>query len=154
MTTIELSWSEVSHAAWIGACRRIVALRRGRSEPAGAARDPWTIDIEGACAEMAVAKVQDRYWFALADRTSTLPGDAGTLQVRHTPRADGKLIIRPADSPGAVFVLVTGTAPRFTIAGSIKCADARRDEWWQAPNDRPGAWFVPQSALAPLEPSL
>jgi hypothetical protein len=149
-TTVVLSWAEVSLGSWIGVRRRITAMARARSEPAGTARDVWSIDVEGACAEMAVARHMGSYWHALADAVSTLPGDCGALQIRHTARPDGRLIIRPNDNPEAVYVLVTGCAPRFTIVGSLKGSDARRAEWWEAPNDRPGCWFAPQSALSPL----
>ena len=145
-----LSQSELGLCSYVGTYRRRMAIHRKRSEPAGSVADPWGVDIEGACAEYVVARVKGVFWNALSDGDISALPDAGDLQIRHTPRLDGCLILRPKDSTEATFILVVGVAPEFRIVGQIRGSEARRDEFWQAPNNRPGAWFVPQSALSPI----
>ena len=53
---IKLDPSEMMFAVMGGAMRRIQALQRGRVDKYGTVQYPWQADIEGAMAEMAVAK--------------------------------------------------------------------------------------------------
>jgi site-specific recombinase XerD len=148
MTTIKLMWMEVFHGACVGAMRRIDALKKRRTmyfEPS----DPWGTDIEGACAEMAVAKTLGRYWHAIVSDPNGLPGDAGTYQVRSTVHDSGQLVVYEHDDAAAIFVLVTGRVPVFTIRGWLRGGLARRAEWWREKAKVP-AYFVPQQELRPM----
>lgn len=145
MTTIRLDWHEVFHAASGGVLRRIQALKNDkptRFEP----RDPWGTDIEGACAEMAVAKTLGRYWHAIVNNPNGLPGDAGVYQVRSTTHESGQLVVYEHDDAAAIFVLVTGRVPVFTVRGWLRGGLARRAEWWREKAKVP-AYFVPQQEL-------
>jgi hypothetical protein len=55
--TVSLTAAELFQAAFVGAFRRIDSISQSRTPTAGApAEDAWTVDIEGACAELAFAK--------------------------------------------------------------------------------------------------
>ena len=146
---VRLSKSEMFTAGVIGLFRRLESLGRDKhGSQAG-----WEDEIEGACAEKAVAKLLDVYYDESVGRFrgSTL-GDVGQLEVRWTGRPDGCLIIRPDDNMSRRFVLVTGNLGAYRVPGWITGRDARRDEWHKAPNGRPPAWFVPQRNLTPFAP--
>lgn len=147
MSTVTLTWAEVASGIHAAGMRRIYNLRNGRQPIYGEPHDPWAADVEGALAEMAVAKHMDRYWSpASSQAPHTIPGDVGPLQVRSTTRPNGCLILHPNDPDEAVFWLVTGSAPTYTLAGWIRGADGKLEQYWREDTGRP-AFFVPQTAL-------
>lgn len=126
------------------------AIRKARSEPYGhpSERGDWDVVIEGAAAEMAVAKALRLYW---GDSPALdYNGDVGRYQVRSTDHADGHLILYERDADDATFVLVTGRAPAFTVRGFILARDGKRDEYLANGRLRSEGWMVPQSALRPI----
>lgn len=152
---VRLNPAECRMAAQAGVERRLGAIARSSHEVYGkaAGQDYWTIDVEAVAAEIAVAKHLGLFWgpaeSAAADKAAgDLPGG---IQIRWTRRDNGKLILHTRDADEHRFVLVCGAMPTFRIAGAIRGRDGKiQDFWWtQAP--RP-AFFVPQSALEPLEP--
>jgi hypothetical protein len=148
---VTLSWLEVFQAACAGSMRRIDALKYGRVHRYGEpSLNFWGVDIEGAAAEMAFAKLANTYWHSIARRPEELPGDVGTMQVRCTQREDGCLILHPEDDDDACFYLLTGQIPTFTVRGWIFGADGKRQEFWRTDTGRP-AYFVPQSVLCSTE---
>lgn len=162
MTSVRLTASEIGQGAQAGAIRRMksfqFAERAGHKEG-----DGWDIDVEGACAELAVCKSLGVYWSAhigAYEEPDVVYRGAG-LHVRWTAPSDNRLIIRPRDLekveklreqfPQQRFVLVTGICPTYRIHGSYDAFAALRltdaSSYWLAPNGRPGAWFVPQVEL-------
>jgi hypothetical protein len=153
---VHLDAAELLQAAVGGALRRVSAIQMGRQPKNGAPTDNWTMDIEGAAAELAVAKYLGAYW-----KPITLNGDikrmharldaadiGRRIQVRSTWRTDGHLIVKKDDPDYHVFFLAIGAAPDFRIAGWIMGCDSKRAEWWRAADpQRPPAYFVPQGAL-------
>jgi hypothetical protein len=109
------------------------------------------IDVQGACGEIAVAKAIGKYWAPSVNTFHTEPDIAPDIEVRHTDRVDGSLIVRPNDDPDRWYFLVTGTAPEFQIVGYIKGSAARQPAWESDPGVHRPAWFVPQTALTPLQ---
>ena len=140
---VTLSVEAMVQALMVGGRRTIAAARKALRSPSQARRT-WDIDIEGAMAEMAVAKATGMYFEPELDKFGD--ADVGQLHVRHTVLPDGCLIIRPEDPEGR-YCLVTGQLGRYRIVGCIDSLDARQDIWMRAPQGRPAAWFVPQSAL-------
>lgn len=140
---VALSVEAMVQAVMVGARRTIAAARKALRSPSQAKRT-WDIDIEGAMAEMAVAKATGMYFEPELDKFGD--ADVGQLHVRHTVLPDGCLIIRPEDPEGR-YCLVTGQLGRYRIVGCIDSLEARQDIWMRAPQGRPAAWFVPQSAL-------
>jgi hypothetical protein len=153
---VTLEWYELDLAAFVG-CRRLhESIRNRGGEPSRKddltgfdVQDRYDNDIQAAAAEMAVAKGLNLYWDAGINTFKA--GDVGPYQVRWTDRVDGRLIIRPDDEDEEIQILVRGRIPTFDIAGAMRCKFAKRDEWWMAPNGRPGAWFVPDISLGPVE---
>ena len=140
---VTLSVEAMVQALMVGGRRTIAAARKALRSPSQARRT-WDIDIEGAMAEMAVAKATGMYFEPELDKFGD--ADVGQLHVRHTVLPDGCLIIRPEDPEGR-YCLVTGQLGRYRIVGCIDSLDARQDIWMRAPQGRPAAGFVPQSAL-------
>ncbi len=148
--TITLTWPELAIAALIGTSRQIQNLTEGRKDRYGIGLDnAWSVHIEGAAGEMAVAKYIKGYWSgALGDLQA---GDVGNVQVRTSPANNARLILHKADKDDQVFVLVKGRAPTYELCGYIKAADGKRDEYWVDPtgNNR-FAYFVPDISLRPM----
>lgn len=150
---ITLTPREFELAAIHGAMRRCSAIERGQQHHHGltgdAALATWNLDIEGACAEMAVAKAVNRYWDILTRPQSPDEGDVGPYQVRSTTRPGGCLLLHESDSDDAVFILAAGTAPTFNIAGWLRGREGKNPDYWRTTTGRP-AFFVPQEALRPI----
>jgi len=150
---ITLTAEECFSAAIVGVGRRMSGLL-GMSPKHGRKRygsDLWGADIEAAGAEMAVAKYLGQYWTGVA---STFKGpDVGIdIQVRHTERPTGLLIIRKDDNSAAAYVLVVGLMPSYEIVGYIYGGEAKRPEWLSTfgqPTREP-AYKVPRNALQNL----
>jgi hypothetical protein len=115
-------------------------------------QDGWGVSIEGAAAEMAVAKSLNIYW-APSINTYKAP-DVGPYQVRWTEHYTGHLTIR-GDDKLARYILVVGKMPHFRVVGwfdysspSVLC-----DEWRTNYDDstRELVHGIPQSALRPMD---
>lgn len=143
-----LSQVEMQLACQAGCMRRLIAIQKGCKDktPFGQTQDYWSADIEGAAAELVVAKWLGKYWSGVAsDAFQDLEGDVGKFQVRHTTRRDGSLIIRNRDKNEAIFILVVGVYPTYTITGWITGEDAKQERFLRgAPHP---AYFVPQADL-------
>lgn len=150
---VSLSESECRQAAYVGLNRRLGAMRAGSTEVYGsvAGGDYWTVDIEAAAGELAVAKALGVFWCpkdsAEEDRQA---GDVAGLQVRHTRRLSGSLICHNRDRDQDRFVLVLGAMPSFRVAGWIDAKSAKSEEFWREDVPR-AAFFVPQHKLFSLE---
>jgi hypothetical protein len=146
----KLDWSEVQNGARIGLHRQLVSIKRGSASGHGYdGVDAWKIHIEGAIGEVALSKGLNRYWPGSVNTYKT-PDLQGRIQVRSTLYRQGCLIVRPDDDPGDTYVLVTlelGETPRYWLPGWMTGTEARKLGEWKSVNDRPHAWFVPQSAL-------
>lgn len=146
---ITLTWGEFQVAIFIGGQRMMRAVRARRSEPYGhpSERGDWDVVMEGACAEMAVAKHLGMYWSDFPNLD--YDGDVGRYQVRSTDLPHGHLLIYPRDRDDAPFILAAGRAPTFSICGWILAGEAKR----LAPSDRMRSpcWEVSQEMLASIE---
>jgi hypothetical protein len=142
---VTLSPREIILAAMIGSFMKARAIARGWKDRVY--KSDWNVHVEAIAAEIAVAKALGIRYRPKLDGFGA--PDVGDLHVRWTTRSDGPLIIRPGD-PDGVYVLVTGQCPTFTVMGWIHSYDAKRPQYWRAPNGGPGAWFVPQAELTRL----
>jgi hypothetical protein len=97
---------------------------------------------------MAVAKHFDIYWDG-SNGTYKVPDLSGLMQVRWTPYATGKLIVRPADDDYCKYVLVTGSCPNYVIRGYMQGVVAKNPKWLDSLGDvdRPQTYAIPQSEL-------
>src|SRR5690242_2973336 len=127
---VTLDWSELELAAAVGLRRQISSMRDQREDKHGFSGPGWTIHIEGACGELAVAKALGRYWNGSVD-TFKAPDlgcdvrEAESLQIRTRSNAYYDLIVRPDDADQDVYILVTGRAPEFEVHGWIRGREAK-----------------------------
>lgn len=147
---VELNPSEMLVASSVGCMRHIAAVKAGRHDKHGAASGGWQIHIEGALGELAVAKCLGRFWSGAINTFKD--ADIGTrIQVRTRSRHDYDLIVREDDGDSDLFVLVTGVAPSYRVKGWLSGKEAKNPAWLASHGNREPAFFVPASALRPIE---
>lgn len=144
MTLTDYEMAMASNAASL---RNIAALKRGWESKIGNGNH-WENHIEGACGEVAVAKVMGKYWGGSIN-TFKQGGDIDSTgwEVRTRSNHDYDLIIRDSDPDDRVFILVTGKAPCYRVWGWIGSTDARREEWRKDYGGHGAAYFVPKESL-------
>lgn len=149
MMRVRLDWSEMEIAATVGKMRQMQALELNRAARYGASvENAWTLNMEGAAGEMAVAKALGIYWSGNIGNLGA--ADVGPMQVRTSSRSDGDLILHPRDRDDAIFVLATGLAPSFRIVGWLYAVTGKDDKYWRDPAGGRPAYFVPQRLLRPM----
>lgn len=109
----------------------------------------WEENMEGACAELAAAKVLNVYWDG-SNETYKEPDIGDFVQVRWAKPHGYSLIVRNADPSEHAYVLVTGSCPDYVVHGYLYGEDAKQDKWIKSPNGRPAAFFVPNENLLPI----
>jgi len=150
---VNLTWSEITIAAWAAVMRQIANLRDGRVDAHGAEDgDGWGKHVEGAIGEYAASKALGVFWSG-AHGILRAPDIGGRYEVRTRFARSGSLIVRTTDrNDDAIVVFVLGELPTFNVVGWLRVGDGKRSEYWtDKGNGRPPAWFVPCSALRPLE---
>jgi hypothetical protein len=110
-------------------------------------------EIVGACGEQAFAKMHGLYWPPSVNTFHVVP-DVGEVEVRATEVPTGRLIVRDNDPEDRWYYLMIGDFrkgawPQFRLAGCMKGAAAKQDQWLDNPNGYRESWFVPQDALIP-----
>lgn len=150
---VSLTWYEVLTAAHVGTHRNVEALAKKRKGTFEGGLSTWESHILGACGEMAFAKATGLYWGASVN-TFKVGGDVVGVEVRTRSQSDWDLIVRDDDPDGRIYFLVTGGPEKFRLVGWIKSEDARRPEWRKNHGGYSPAFFVPQSALKPLDQLL
>lgn len=143
---VKLSWFEVLAAAYAGVMRRVESIRRNYKSSAGFDRtDVWDIDINGAAAEMAVAKCLNKYWDASVNGFHR--GDVGNYQIRLARSDTPYLLIREKDDEKAVFVSVQGTAPDFKVHGWLRGSEGKKAKYLRTFGTRPPVYAIPPKYL-------
>lgn len=149
MTQVSLEKYELQLASHVGCQRHVEAICADLQDRYGADKGGWNLHIEGACGELAFAKLLNIYWNGSIN-TFGLGGDVGDIQVRTRSRHDYELIVRAKDRDGDAFVLVTGVAPNYVVRGWLFGQEAKRDEWLNAHGGRTPSWFIPHKELHPI----
>lgn len=146
---VTLTWPEVMLGATVGIMRQVKNLKDGRQDRYGASvEDGWTLHIEGACGEQAVAKHLGMYWSGNLGNLKA--ADVGSLQVRTRSRHNYDLLLHRTDADESAWVLVTGAAPRFSLRGWCFGREGKDEKFWKDPAGGRPAFFVPQSVLRPM----
>lgn len=149
---VTLSLEEIAMGAAIAVHRGLDAIRNERKNNHGFVGNGWTENIEGYCAELAVAKALDVYYSAGDGKGFKGADVADKVQVRWATNDNYRLIVRPADHTDYYYVLVTGEAPTYDIKGFIHGSYAKTDLYMEdVQNGRPPAWFIPHFALEPID---
>lgn len=145
---IKLKWHEGLIAALVGCLRQLYSA--GSPDAYGFnGEDGWTKHIEGACGEMAVAKLLNVYWPAKVNSFGIEPDIDPDIQVKTRSREEYELLVRPGDDDDQRFVLVIGRFPNYVIHGWMYGRDAKQECWAKEHGGRPLAYFVPKENLEP-----
>lgn len=133
----------------VGLMRKLVGRAKGLSHAYNfKGTDSWGMDIEAAAAEAVVAKYLNLFWSPGGVRANADVGDQ--VQVRWSPRPNGRLILHNEDKDDQPFVLVTGEVPYFTIVGWIYGRTGKDKRFWNDPGTGRPAYFVGQDYLADM----
>ena len=147
---VTLTYPEIYVASQIGVMRNVASHQRELPRTNRSAEfnndHQWETDINGALAEISVAKVFGVYWNPSVNVGKA--ADVGTIQVRSNTRKNGHLIIRKRDKDDEIFMLVICQNPIFHIVGWIKACDAKVPCFYR-PENKYGveAWWVDQGSL-------
>lgn len=161
MTTpcIELAPAEILSAGLVGIMRTANAIASGRRLEIGRTDLAFDRSVEGALGEYALAAWLDVAYRPEVREPDTDRGDVARHQVRTTTLATGSLIVRENDPETFAYVLVILSVRRnaliASLPGWIDGREAKDKRYWRDRGSAPGihrsAFFVPQSALRPLD---
>jgi hypothetical protein len=148
---ITLDSAEAFHAGMAGYMRMFRVMTNGYKSPFDglASSDGWRSHIEGAIAELVVAKATNKYWPGPTWSFKDL-NDVGPYEVRYTQYAQGHLLLYPSDKDQAPYILVTGKYPDYEIAGWIYGRYGKHPDYWTEETKQP-CYKIPQTALEPYE---
>jgi hypothetical protein len=153
-TVVQLEECELQMALSVGCWRRLRVLRErlgsGHGEKEHGA---WDRHLVGAIAELAVAKLLNRYWGG-APADFGKAGDVAGYEVRATTHEHGHLVVYLSDPQDRPLVLVVVGARAARVVGYLPAGTGREDRYLApAAKLRPGSpmqWWVPQAALTPF----
>lgn len=148
---VKLGWHEILTAGYVGVMRNIIAIKRNLQPGNNAGiNNAWTLAIEGAMGELAVASHLSCFWawtIGQLDRR-----DVGGFQVKtNMSRRLDDLIIQPNNPVGEIYIGVLSFCPDFYITGWIDWTEATRKKYsldMRVPG-RP-AYFIPRADLEPM----
>ncbi len=146
---IALTWYEMLHGSRVGAMRLVQVIDEKRSPMHGQKGYSWQNAIEGTLAELAVAKGLGLYWAGIVGDFKA--PDVGPLQVRYTDRPTGHLLLHDSDKDADLCVFVIGGFGKYKLVGWCQIGAVKRPEFWKDPTGSRPCYFVPQSALSPME---
>lgn len=148
--SVTLTHPEIYLASQIGVMRNVAShqrkLPRGNRGAEANNDHQWETDINGALAEMAVAKAYGVFWNPTVNVGKT--ADVGIIQVRSNTRLNGHLIIRASDKDTEPFMLVICQNPVFHVVGWMMASEAKSPKFYR-PENKYGveAWWVDQDSL-------
>ena len=141
---ITLAYDEVLVGAQIGAMRQVENIKFGQPNKRGyRENNNWQLHIDGALAEMALAKHLGLYY----SKGWIRAGDVGEFEVRSSKLSHARLIVHKDDKPDSWYWLLTGTENKWTVHGGMLAKDAMQEKYWDDPTKGRPAYFVPQSDL-------
>lgn len=146
MIWITLSPTEMDVARLVGERRHRNAAAHGWKDVVADIGESLDRHVNGAAAEIAVAKALGKYWDADITRfkgADILPD----IQVRWRSQHDWDLIVRDGDNPEHLYYHVTGAPPRLCIHGFIAGRAAKRECFRKNPGGYKPSFFVPDANL-------
>jgi hypothetical protein len=152
---VHLEKHESEVACFVGKRRYESSRRDGKQHTRGytatGLKSHMRGEVNAAAAEIAVGKLLNVYVPLSFNVKGEKPDVGRRIQVRHTLREDNSLIIIERSVDDQFFVLVTGSMPEYSVKGYIRAKEGKLEEYIRNPDDRGEAYFVPQSALTPIE---
>ncbi len=155
--TVELTLPEMSmalDAAWL---RIVVSAQQGLNHKTTYSRSMSKRiqeEFVGACGEIAVGKAAGVFFVPSVGTFHRIPDCLADCEVRSTDREDGSLIIRDNDSDERRYILAVAVGEMVRLVGWLAGRDAKKQGWMRNPHGYRQSWFVPQSALRPIEEVL
>jgi hypothetical protein len=153
--TVHLEWHEVLMAAQIGLQREAESIKRSSADRRPNIKHSWDQCIRGALGELAACKALGVFWDGSVNTYRKKPDIPPNIQVRtrpaDEPRLQYDLIVRKSDKDSDAFVLVAGQRDTFVVRGWISGKDAKSPDFLRNYDGHEEAWFVPRSALRPIE---
>ena len=141
---VPMTMTEVYMAVSLGAFRRTSSWREGYNSSKHTSNPTdWAWDIEGALAEMALAKLLNVYYLP-TNKDGKKPDVAGN-QVRSTDLKTGGMFFRENDIPNKdqPFVLAIVEKHLVNLIGWLYGRDCMKEEWRFGRPDEV-CWLVPQ----------
>jgi hypothetical protein len=148
--TITLNPDEIQYGANVGIMRSMDSIRGGFNKPSFYQKRDWNVDIEGALAEMAMAKMLNVYWDGHIKSFKNADID-GQFQIKSTNHRNGSLVFRPADKEVYTYILVITDCPHYTIVGGISGRRAVKFPLKPADSKGPEARWISQNDLTSIE---
>ena len=126
---------------------------RGRNGGAWKGNKALDIHLLGAAGEVAVASYLGLKEHLFKETEAKRGSDdlPGGIDVKTRSKASYDLIVQRQSDPNRKFVLVTIESQQTLIHGWCYGKDAMQDQFWKDPARGRPAYFVPQSALHPME---
>ena len=126
---------------------------RGRNGGAWKGNKALDIHLLGAAGEVAVASYLGLKEHLFKETEARRGSDdlPGGIDVKTRSKASYDLIVQRQSDPNRKFVLVTIESQQTLIHGWCYGKDAMQDQFWKDPARGRPAYFVPQSALHPME---
>ncbi len=149
---VELSKEQVAEASGVGAGRQNMDSALGyRDGRATRHQSSMQIHMDGAIGEYAVHSSSGRAWTGRRLGCFKSVSDVEGAEVRTTRYGSGGLLLKPADDPNKVFILVILTmnedgSARCRIVGAMLAGDGMKPKYWRTDIPVP-AWIVPQRVV-------
>ena len=154
---VKLTPNDLKYAENI-ANKRNKSQRDGNRQDGKVLEDSLGIDIQGARAELAVAKGLKLPWdgdFRDLDNWfewRESGHDVSGLEVRSTKHKNGCLILHPKDKDEAPFVLVLAyDDPVFVLVGWNFGYTGKKDKYWRDVGYGRPCYYLPQNELLDME---
>jgi len=147
----ELRWGAIT-----GIDRQLAILAKGGSGAGaygGTDSRGWSENVDGAAAELAVAKLLGVPWSASVNTFNEEPDILPDIQVRYGSGPNYRLLVRQKDKDEERFVLVLPCVPLFcyNVKGWLYGAECKQAKWLKdVHNGRPPMYLPPRSALRPM----
>lgn len=154
-TRITLDWYDCGRAAQIGCMRNIDSLqRKSKNKNNLDETDNWTLHVEGAAGELAVARYFGVPWPGLVGcpQAPDVRINGRWCQVKtNKSRRWTDLIVKQDDPDGFNYIGVLSFLPEFVITGWLPAAEIKQTRFWRDPTGGRPAYFVPRDLLRPID---
>lgn len=142
-------------AIGVAADRQLSAIKKDLKDSVNKKKhwvDDLTYHAYGVIGELAAAKVLGLTFTGSVDTFRSESDLAGKVEVRFRSNPAWQLIVRDNDKDDSKYLLTRGVPPgAVEVVGWIMGRDAKKQEWLHTYGNLRPAYFVPDSALIPVE---
>lgn len=145
---VTLTWYEQMLGGVCGILRENDSHERNQHRDLFSGEDSLTNNIYAACAEIAVAKLTNRYWIAGVGDGNL--ADVGRYVEVRWSKCHHRLRVSAQAHDDRPYVFVRGSNPRFEIVGWMLGRDAKQ-QCWKATNFDGDWYLVPSESLKDMK---